>query len=264
MDGVGNIMIQLSKRLQTVADYITAGNIVADIGSDHALLPVYLLQSGKVPSAIAGELNEGPWLAAKRQVANANLQEKIDARRGNGLAVIQPNEVDTISICGMGGALMTEILEEGRIAGKLEGVKELVLQPNVGEDIVRKWLVTHQWLLKDESILEEDGKIYEVLHAIASPEAESHNAQLFSGLTLSLPYAAAVNEAVLYKMGPHLMPKRDKVLYKKWQNELDKLAYIIRSLQQSNLEAAIEKRKATEAEKEQLTEVLQWLFMDKQ
>lgn len=264
MDGVGTLMIQLSKRLQTVANYISNEHKLADIGSDHALLPVYLVQSGKCPSAIAGELNEGPWLAAKKQISSAGLSEKIEARRGNGLAVIEPNEVDSISICGMGGALMCEILEAGRIAGKLEGVKELVLQPNVGEDLVRKWLVTNNWLLQAESILEEDGKIYEVLHAIAAPNAKQYNKELYSGAHLSLPYTEMITEAILLKMGPRLMPKRESVLNQKWQAELQKLDYIIASLQQSDLQSAKEKRHVIENEKKLIMEVLQWLFTDKQ
>ncbi|MCR8659238.1 tRNA (adenine(22)-N(1))-methyltransferase [Paenibacillus endoradicis] len=257
-------MIQLSKRLQTVADYITAGNKVADIGSDHALLPVYLIQSTKCPSAIAGELNEGPWQAARKQIANAGLSVKIDARRGNGLAVITPNEVDTITICGMGGVLMSDILEEGLQTGKLEGVKELVLQPNVGEDTVRRWLVQNHWALIDEIIIEEDGKIYEVLHAIRSDEADQHNKQLFSGKHISFPFSESQNETIMFRMGPHLLPKRNNVLLKKWQSEIQKLEYIMTSLQQSTLDSAKAKLEATEQEKNQISEVLKWLFTDKQ
>jgi len=264
MDGVGNLMIQLSKRLQTVANYITAGNKVADIGSDHALLPVYLIQSAKCPSAIAGELNEGPWQAARKQIANAGLSEKIDARRGNGLAVITANEVDTITICGMGGVLMSDILEEGRQGGKLEGVKELVLQPNVGEDTVRRWLVHNHWALMDEIIIEEDGKIYEVLHAIKSDGAQQHNNQLFSGAHMSFPISETENETIMFRMGPHLLPKRDKVLLKKWKSELQKLDYIMTSLQQSSLDSAKTKLESTEQEKKKIAEVLEWLFTDKQ
>lgn len=264
MDGVGNLMIQLSKRLQTVANYITEGNKVADIGSDHALLPVYLVQSAKCPSAIAGELNEGPWQAARKQIANAGLTAKIDARRGNGLAILEQNEVDTVTICGMGGVLMSDILEAGLLAGQLEGVKELVLQPNVGEDTVRSWLVRHEWALIDEKIIEEDGKIYEVLYAIKSVDAQQHNKQLFSSTHMTLPLSDTMNEAMMFKMGPHLLPKRDKVLLKKWKSELQKLDYIINSLQLSTLDSAKAKLEATEKEKNHISEVLEWLFTDKQ
>lgn len=259
MDGVGNIMIQLSKRLQTIANYITAGTTVADIGSDHALLPVYLVQSGISPTAIAGELNSGPFLAAQKQINGANLQHKIIARQGNGMEVVQPNEVECITIAGMGGVLITEILTAGMKAGKLEGVKELVLQPNVGEDAVRKWLVQHQWMLVDESILEEDGKIYEVLHAKRSEDAAEHNARLFNGQSIDLPFDLSIKQGILFRMGPYLINKKEAVLLQKWHSELKKLEYIIKSLQQSTLDSAKEKYTKAKQELEVMREVLHWL-----
>ena len=259
MDGVGNLMIQLSKRLQTVADYIIEGHRLADIGSDHALLPVYAVQSGKTPQAIAGELNQGPWQAACQGVANANLTAQIDVRRGNGLQVLQPREADTVTICGMGGALIRTILETGSAEGKLEGVKQLILQPNVGEDTVRVWLLENDWMLKDESILEEDGKIYEVLHAVKGDEAKSYNERLYEGKEL-LPYPAEINRAILLRMGPHLLRKKDEVLKEKWHSELEKLQYIIDSLSQSQLDSAKSKLAAIKQDHKLITEVLQWLF----
>src|SRR5690606_28166691 len=125
-------------------------------------------------------------------VANAGLTSRIDVRRGNGLEVLRPMEADTVTICGMGGALIRSILETGYEQGKLEGVKQLILQPNVGEDTVRIWLLENDWLLQDESILEEDGKIYEVLHAVKGDEAILFNERLYEGKEL-LPYPAEIN-----------------------------------------------------------------------
>lgn len=278
-------MIQLSKRLQTVANYISNGHRLADIGSDHALLPVYAVQSGIVPQAIAGELNKGPWQAACEQVSNANLMDKIEVRRGDGLQVLEPGEADTVTICGMGGALISHILEAGRLAGKLDGVKELILQPNIGEDAVRSWLLEHDWQLKDESILEEDGKIYEVLYAVCSSDdhfvnvkeqsfnaidqasnaptslkkSSIYNETLYKGEGL-LPYADEINKAILLRMGPHLLRKKDNVLYLKWKSELVKLDHIITSLSQSELESARAKLLATKQNQKLIKEVLEWLF----
>lgn len=258
MDGVGNIMIQLSKRLQTVADYITTGHRLADIGSDHALLPVYAVQSGKVPLAVAGELNKGPWQAACQQVANAGLSASIDVRRGNGLEVIEALEADTITICGMGGALICAILEAGHQQGKLEGVKELILQPNIGEDAVRIWLLEHNWLLQDESIVEEDGKIYEVLHAVSSKQAKQQNDKLYKGE--GLPFAEPINRAILLRMGPYLLQKKDPELKRKWLAELEKLDYIAASLTQSEQESARFKLASVKQDQKLIKEVLEWLY----
>jgi len=263
MDGVGNLMIQLSQRLQTVAQYITKGHRMADIGSDHAMLPVYLVQHHICSFAIAGEINEGPWQAASKQIANANLSDAIVARRGNGLEVIAPHEVDTITICGMGGALISTILEQGYAQGKLEGVKELVLQPNIGEDAVRAWLLKHNWALQDESILEEDGKIYEVLYAKKIDGAKEWNEQLYNDNQLALPYAEPIRKALALRIGPYLLKKRDDVLRKKWLAESDKLDYIISSLSQSDLNSAKAKLASVKQDQQLIKEVLEWLYTDK-
>src|SRR5690554_2583760 len=122
------ISVKLSLRLSTIADLVQPGSRLADIGSDHALLPVFLVQQGIIESAIAGEINEGPFLAANKQVQQANLQHKISIRHGDGLSVLDNHEVDTIVIAGMGGSTMVSILQEG--IHRLSSVKRLIMQPN--------------------------------------------------------------------------------------------------------------------------------------
>ncbi|AZN40490.1 tRNA (adenine(22)-N(1))-methyltransferase [Paenibacillus albus] len=254
-------MIKLSKRLKQIADYVSKGSRVADIGSDHALLPVYLLQSGTCPSAIAGELNTGPFQAAKRQTAEAGLTKAIEVRQGDGLAVLAPGEADTVTIAGMGGALMADILETGRQAGKLDGVKELVLQPNVGEEIVRKWLSRHGYVLQNETILEEDGRIYEVLHA-------RHGAHSMDGNSIENVYDAAFLAANLsdeakrewlYRMGPYLLRSNEELLHNKWQHEHGKLARISKQMEQSDLAESREKQAQLKQEMDTIQEVLSCL-----
>lgn len=254
-------MIKLSKRLQQIADYVSPGSRVADIGSDHALLPVYLLQSGKCPSAIAGELNTGPFQAAKRQTAEAGLKNVIDVRQGNGLAVLEPGEADTVTIAGMGGALMAEILETGRKAGKLEGVKELVLQPNVGEEIVRKWLTSQSYVLMNETILEEDGRIYEVLHALhgsSNPEGKSIE-DVYDASFLAANLDQDTKHEWLYRMGPYLLRQGEELLHNKWQHEHGKLAKISKQMEKSDLPESREKQAQLKAEMDTIQEVLSCL-----
>lgn len=80
------------------------------------------------------------------------LGKQIEVRRGDGLEVLEPGEADSISIAGMGGALIAAILDRGKSLGKLAGVKLLALQPNVGEDILRRWLLNNHWVLTAEHI----------------------------------------------------------------------------------------------------------------
>lgn len=252
-------MLKLSRRLQLIADYVTAGSRVADIGSDHAMLPVYLLQIDKCPSAIAGELNRGPFEAARKQGAEAGLTARLTVRQGDGLNVLQPGEADTVTIAGMGGSLMSDILEAGHTAGKLDGVTELVLQPNVGEEVVRGWLLKHNWYLKSESIVEEDGKIYEVMHAVRASDAESRNLELYDGHFLGLELQGGNLFKVLKQMGPHLLRDPQPALFKKWRHELNKLDRICEQLAASELSESAIKREQFQAEMNVIEEVLQCL-----
>src|SRR5690554_5924572 len=102
---------QLSERLKKVASFVEVGAKVADIGSDHAYLPVYLVSRGIATYAVAGEVNEGPLQSARRQVEKNGLQEKIKTKLGDGLEVLEGEDVNTVVIAGMGGPLITHILE---------------------------------------------------------------------------------------------------------------------------------------------------------
>lgn len=201
----------LSKRLETVVKYIPHGYKLADIGSDHAYLPCHAVRKGIVPNAIAGEVVDGPYQSAKKQVILEGLEDKISVRLGDGLAVISAGEVDCITICGMGGALISNILEQGQ--AKLTGVKRLVLQPNIGARAVRQWLYHHDWMLVTEEIVEEDGKIYEVL--VAEPgEPQTGYEHLASGLLL----------------GPYLLKEKSAVFTKKWRGEIANWQRILKQL----------------------------------
>lgn len=249
-------MIKLSKRLQSIADLVTSGSRIADIGSDHALLPVYLVQSGRCPSAIAGELNKGPWQAAVKGVAEAGLANVIDVRHGDGMSVLNAGDADTVTIAGMGGSLMSMILEAGWQGGKLEQVKELVLQPNVGEDLVRRWLVERRFALQNEIIMEEDGRIYEVLHAIKAANADSHNEALYDPSFLPLKLTEPEGKELLYAMGPLLLREPTACLVRKWQLELAKLERICGQMLQSDTSEAREKEAAFRQEMNLIGEVL--------
>ncbi|WP_198957448.1 tRNA (adenine(22)-N(1))-methyltransferase [Paenibacillus selenitireducens] len=249
-------IIKLSERLKLIADQVPHGSRVADIGSDHALLPCYLVNSGQALSAIAGEVNPGPLEAAQKQVREEQLEQYITVREGDGLAVIQPGEVNVITIAGMGGSLIVKILSAD--PAKLVGIERLVLQPNVGEDTVRQWLLQENWLLVDEHILEEDGKFYEVIVAVRAEDAAARNAELYAANPLEA-YGVHVSKEQQIWMGPYLLSQPNAAFARKWESEKSKLERIVQTLQQSQAEESRVKEQAFQQQIGRIEEVLQCL-----
>ncbi|KOR90616.1 tRNA (adenine(22)-N(1))-methyltransferase [Paenibacillus solani] len=251
--------MKLSKRLTQILGKIPPGSRLADIGSDHALLPVAAVESGAAIQAIAGEVNLGPYEAAVKQVMESGMKDVISVRRGDGLDVLSAGEADVITIAGMGGGLITSILDRG--LDKLAGVRRLVLQPNVGEDILRKWLYSHHWVLVEEFILEEDGKIYEVLVAEPAEATELTNERVYTERTIGDRVRLSTNW--LLRMGPWLTQSPNSVFYDKWRSELEKMAHILQSLSRSDLTTAADKASEIQSDIEFIQEVLACLPKDK-
>lgn len=113
---------ELSKRLQAVADLVTVRECVADIGTDHAYIPIYLTEHKKVKKAFAMDVNEGPLIRAEEHVREAGLKEQIKMRRSNGLEKLSPGEVEAVIIAGMGGGLVMRILTEGQAVADITRV----------------------------------------------------------------------------------------------------------------------------------------------
>jgi len=155
--------IKLSNRLQTIYDMVSFNNVVADIGSDHALLPIALVQSGKVTRAYAVEVNEGPYDMTVKNIAKYNVENYITPMLSDGISELEV-DVNTVTICGMGGNLVVDILDSNK--DKLTHVNELILQPNNNEETVRIWLVNNGYDIDNEIIVFEDGVYYEVIKGV--------------------------------------------------------------------------------------------------
>lgn len=153
----------LSKRLQALAAEIPSGSVPADIGTDHALLPLYLVRSGLCRRAIAGDVNRGPYETARLAVQQAGLEEQISVRHGNGLEVVTPGEADVLVLAGMGAVTMIQIFEARPEV--VAAARRLVLQPMVGAPQLRRWLQAQGFALVAERLLAEEGRLYEVLVA---------------------------------------------------------------------------------------------------
>lgn len=161
--------MQISKRLKTVASFVTEGYRVADIGTDHAYVPIYLMLEGRIPQALAMDVRKGPLDRASCHIREQGLEGRIETRLSDGLSAYRQGEADSIVIAGMGGALIVRILSEG--TDWSEGVKELILSPQSELFLVRQWLREHDWQIEREMMLSEDGKYYTVMRAVPGPSA---------------------------------------------------------------------------------------------
>ncbi|PIB57685.1 tRNA (adenine(22)-N(1))-methyltransferase TrmK [Pseudomonas sp. 2822-17] len=154
----------LSMRLERVAAQVPHGARLADIGSDHAYLPVALLRRGVIEAAVAGEVAATPFQAAERTVRENGLEQQITVRLANGLAAVQASDgITAISLCGMGGETIRDILEAGK--AHLNGLERLVLQPNGGEQPLRLWLMNNGYRIVSEELLHENRFYYEIIVA---------------------------------------------------------------------------------------------------
>lgn len=161
--------MELTQRLAAISEFIPPGLVVADIGTDHAHLPINLVLSGRNPRVIATDLNEKPYRGAYSAVSGKNLSGAVDVRLGDGLQALSPGEAQVIVIAGMGGNTIVKILEDSR--GVLAETKRMVLQPMADAGDLRIWLPGNGWKLVAERLVEEDGRIYPVI--VAEPGVET-------------------------------------------------------------------------------------------
>ena len=154
--------IKLSKRLSTAASYVRSGAVVADIGTDHAYLPIYLVSQGVAVTALASDINEGPILKAKENILKYGLQDKIFTQIADGLDSVEGYAPTDILICGMGGELIAHILEQSSYV-KNSKIR-LILQPMTSVLELREYLSCGFSTIA-EKVVCEDGKIYQIICA---------------------------------------------------------------------------------------------------
>lgn len=170
----------LSRRLERVAAHVPLGARLADIGSDHAYLPVALMRRGLIDAAVAGEVALTPFQAATRTVRENGFAQRIIVRRANGLDAIEAEDrITAISLCGMGGETIRDILDNGKV--RLDGDARLILQPNGGEQPLRRWLMENGYRIVVEEVLRENRFDYEIIVADRSGPVTYGEEELFFG-----------------------------------------------------------------------------------
>ena len=171
--------MELSKRLQAVAALVSVGLNVADIGTDHGYIPIYLIQSQKCKKAFAMDVNEGPLLRAKEHIAMYHFENEIEVRQSDGVKALKVGECECVIIAGMGGALTIQILEEGKEI--FRNLKEFVLQPQSELEKVRQYLCENGYCVVAEDMVLEDGKFYPMMKVVNGTPCKHNIVQLRYG-----------------------------------------------------------------------------------
>ncbi len=213
---------RLSERLTRVASYVKSGAIVADIGSDHAYLPCYLIHHQIAEKAIAGEVAKGPYESARNQIVEEQFEDKITVRFANGLQAINHEDlVDTVTIAGMGGPLIASILDQD--SDRLATVNRLILQPNIHAKAIREWAIANDWKLVAEEIVKEDDKIYEILVL--------ERGKMILSQTESL-------------MGPFLLTDTQNEVFRlKWEKEATEWMRILEAIRVAGMSSEVQLKK---------------------
>ena len=188
--------ICLDNRLAAVAKWVLPGKTMADIGTDHAYLPCWLILNGICPAAIASDVAQGPFLQATRMVADYGLADRISLRFGSGLSVLGSNEAGTIVLAGMGGQLICELLERDREIAASS--RRLILQPQRRPELVRKWLMTNGWrIIADDVAL--DGKMWYNIIVAEQGTMKLDKAELLYGIMMPCVSSVLRRDWLVYR-----------------------------------------------------------------
>ena len=228
--------MKLTDRLLKIASLVDEGKKIADIGTDHGYIPVYLLKNKKIDFAILADVNKGPLENARKEVKRNKLDEKVDLRLGSGIEVLKDNEVDEIIIAGMGGILISELLEAKKSVA--QSAKKLILQPMQAQAELRKYLFNNGFEIIDEVLVKEDFRIYEIIVA------------KYSGVKTQ------VKDEIYYEVSNNIIENKDVLLGEFLNKKINSYENIIKKLEGKNGEAIEIKRNKTIKIIEKLKEML--------
>ncbi|MFP4697946.1 MAG: tRNA (adenine(22)-N(1))-methyltransferase [Eubacteriales bacterium] len=226
--------MELSKRLLAVAEYVEEKIKVADIGTDHAYIPIYLAKYKKAKKIIAMDINKGPLNRAKKNIQKHKLDNLIETRLSNGLEQLKPYEVDTIIISGMGGLLINKIINKS--SEIINTTPRLILQPQSEIHKVRYNLHDLGFAITDEKLIYEDGKFYFVI--VADKGLERYN---------------SISD---YYYGKCLISKKDNILKLFLEKELNKKNQILHKLKKEKTNNSLKRKKELTDEINRIEEVL--------
>lgn len=201
----------MTPRLQVIADNVLRNKSMADIGTDHGYLPVYLMEKGWITKAVAADINKKPLEKAKNLVAKSGFGAQIETRLGSGLSVLVPDEAATIVVAGMGGYLIRDLLEADQQVAI--SAKRLVLQPMNNASILRHYLEENGFKIVNEDLAQEERRVYEII------VAEKGNMSITSSLDYLIGYKSF---SLKHPLLPELIDRKLELEYKIIENTKDK------------------------------------------
>lgn len=205
--------MELKRRLKLIADMTYECNVICDVGTDHAYIPIYLVMNKKCQKAVACDVKEGPIKVASRNIDEYGLAQCISTRIGYGLEPIQDNEVDVIIIAGMGGLIITEILKKG--FDKAKRANALIIQPMNSMELVRQWLWENGFDICDERLAKEEERIY-------------------NAIAVKWTGNVKIKEEVFYYIGEKLFENKDPLLTEYIEKKIGLMDKIILEMDKMN------------------------------
>lgn len=224
--------MRLSKRLEAVASFVPQKSRVADVGTDHGYIPIWLVEQGIAEYAIAMDVRKGPLMRAEEHIRQHRLESRIETRLSDGLSQLRPGEADTVVIAGMGGELMLRILRDG--AHVWDSVSRFVLSPQSELETFRRGLEEMGFAITEETMLREEGKYYTVM---AVARGRMHYEKRYQ-----------------YRYGDCLIRQKSPVLREYLEREEEKLLQIMERLAVQDTEGANARRQDVEEELHQVKE----------
>lgn len=250
MEGMTDIpeQVRLSVRLKTIADMVSRGNRVCDVGCDHGFVSIYLVQKNIAPFVLAMDVGKGPLEQARKHIEEAKLKDQIEIRLSDGLTGYQQGEADSLIIAGMGGPLMSRILSDH----KAEDFKELILAPQSEITQFRRFLFKRGFQVIAEELVLEDGKYYPMMKAIPCA-AEEREVQKKCGFAQESVSDGRIQEQpeismqqekreLGYRFGELLLEAKHPVLWEFLKKEQKKLQLILKELERQQGERILKRR----------------------
>ncbi len=233
--------MELSKRLQAIADMVTTGSRTADVGCDHGFVSIYLYENKIAPKVYAMDLREGPLQRAREHIEAKGFSDYIETRLSDGVEALAAGEADTLICAGMGGRLMAEILSKGH--EKAAMMKELILQPQSELRYFREFLRQSGFVIVKENMIKEDGKFYPIMKAVygggkSDREMASAGGEFIGETVAADSLVGETLQRIADSFGPCLLADRHPVLKEYLEMLRERDEKILKSLENAGKQAA--------------------------